>query len=62
MHVSQPGLKYTPFFFMFHRHKVSLFAIQSLLNFSNSLAHLSLPMPIPYLNASVVPILGYLQR
>jgi hypothetical protein len=43
MHVSLPGLKYRPLFFMLHRHKVSLFAIQSLLSFSNSLAHSSLP-------------------
>jgi len=47
MHASLPDLKYrSPPSLMFHRYKVSLFAIQSLLCSFNVLAHLCASHPL----------------
>jgi hypothetical protein len=43
MHASLPSLKYKPPSLMLYRHRVSLFAIQSLLYSFDSPTHLSLP-------------------
>ena len=69
MHVYLPGLKYKPPSLMLHRYRVLLFAIQSLLNFSDSSAHLSLLYaisPLKYkcsahlrLFTTIIALIGY---